>query len=117
MLARIGIILGIAASIATILGFLFGGSSPPTPPSPPVGSGSAAIGGSLPSPYPAQVQQQWLNDCEQRNNTSVSFCQCELSYFEQHASYQVFEQEYGNSNPGVPPAQLANVSSSCGSNL
>jgi hypothetical protein len=82
--------------------------SPATPnPRPP-------IPGSSPTPYPTDVQQAWLSACEQRNNTSVSLCQCELTYFEQHASLQVFEQDYGQVQPGTIPPHYADVVNVCG---
>ncbi len=118
MLTRIGLILGIAASVAAVLTFIFTYVTPspgqnPSPTSATTTSGGSGTGNA----YPPQAQEDWLNACEQRNGTTVSFCQCELSYFEQHATYTVFEQEYGNGIPGVPPAQMANAANSCGSNL
>lgn len=120
MLTRIGLILGIGASVVAILTFIFTYGHPSTgvsqPPNSPTATGSGT-GTGTGNAYPPQAQQDWLNACEQTSNATVAYCQCELSYFEQHASYQVFEQEYGNMPPGVPPPQMANASNSCGSNL
>jgi hypothetical protein len=58
------------------------------------------------NPFPAAVQQQWLNDCEGRTFNTVSKCQCELSYFEQHATAQQFAQDYGAMPPGVAPPEF-----------
>jgi hypothetical protein len=57
--------------------------------------------------YPAAVQQGWLNDCESRSFNTIPKCQCELSYFENHVSATVYEQDYSEMPPGVVPAQLA----------
>ena len=73
-------------------------------PSPPSASptGTATPSGSA---YPVAAQQNWLNSCA-GNKRSQSACECQLSYFEQHASYQKFEQDYSAMPPGVVPPQL-----------
>lgn len=56
-----------------------------------------------------------MTACEQRNGTSVSLCQCDLRYFEDRVSAQVFVQDSGeNGAAGVPPPQLADVINVCG---
>ena len=60
-----------------------------------------------PARYSAAVQQSWLNDCESRSFNTIPKCECELSYFEDHVSATVFEQDYSAMPPGVVPAQLA----------
>jgi hypothetical protein len=70
-----------------------GGSFTPNPPS-------------LPNPFPTAVQQQWLSDCEGRSFNTAAKCQCQLSYFEQHATAQQFEQDYGAMPPGVVPPEF-----------
>jgi hypothetical protein len=61
---------------------------------------------SPPVPFPAAVQQQWLNDCEGQSFNTPAKCQCELSYFEEHATAQQFEQDYGAMPPGVAPPEF-----------
>jgi hypothetical protein len=108
---RVGSILVALAAIVTILTFILTyvvhshNQTQPTPPSPvPSSSG--------PGPYPQSIQQGWMNDCEGNNNSQAK-CQCELSYFEQHASAQQFEQDYSAMPPGVVPPQLAGAAADC----
>ena len=61
---------------------------------------------SLPS-YPAAVQQGWLSDCESLSFNTVPRCECELSYFETHATAGQFEQDYSAMPSGVVPPELA----------
>jgi hypothetical protein len=65
--------------------------------------------------YPASVQQGWLNDCESISDNfhTVPICECELSYFENHVSAAIFEQDYGDSLPGVVPSQLDGAEAAC----
>jgi hypothetical protein len=67
-------------------------------------------------PYPAAVQQGWLNDCENSSSSfhTVPVCECELSYFENHVSAQQFEQDYGDTLPGVVPPELAGAEACMG---
>jgi hypothetical protein len=57
--------------------------------------------------YPAAVQQGWLSDCEGRSFNTVPICECELSYFEDHATAQQFENDYSQMPAGVVPPELA----------
>lgn len=93
MLTRIGLILGIAASVAAILTFIFTYVNPRPGPNPSPTSATTTNSGNGPgNAYLLAAQQDRLNACVQRNGTSLSVCQCELSYFELHASYTIFEQ-------------------------
>jgi hypothetical protein len=101
------------AAVATILTFIFtyvighhGGGGQGG------GGGGGATTPSL-TTYPAAAQQNWLSSCE-GNQDSASTCQCDLSYFEQHASYQQFEQYSGAIMPGVVPVQLDHAIEVCG---
>lgn len=66
------------------------------------------------SAYPTAAEQSWMSSCETINNNTPAICGCELSYFEQHVSYQQFEQDYGDMPPGVVPPELANVETCTG---
>lgn len=90
---------GTVITVVTIIG----AHSQPTPPGPPPVSGSSQPAYT----YPAAVQQGWLNDCESRSFNTIPKCECELSYFENHVSATVFEQDYSAMPAGVVPAQLA----------
>jgi hypothetical protein len=58
-------------------------------------------------PYPAVVQQGWLNDCESLSFNTIPKCECELTYFENRVTAQQFEQDYSAMPPGVVPPELA----------
>lgn len=64
--------------------------------------------------YPASAQQSWMSSCETRFNNTEAICSCELTYFEQHASFAQFEQDYGDMPPGVVPPELSNAESCMG---
>lgn len=102
----------IAAIIAAAaIGVWKGASHPEPTPSP--GPSSTGTQSTLNSAsYPLSVQQGWMNDCEGNNNSQAK-CQCELTYFEQHASSQQFEQDYSAMPPGVVPSQLAGAAGQC----
>jgi hypothetical protein len=116
----IGKLLATLAAIATILTFIFTYviHSPSTHSGEPGGQGgshssdqrAAQHEGSY--SYPVNLQNEWLSDCE-NNNFSVSSCQCKLSFFESHATYQQFEQDYSAMPPGVVPSQLSGASAGC----
>jgi hypothetical protein len=57
-------------------------------------------------PFPAAVQQQWLSDCEGLSFNTPAKCQCQLSYFEEHATAVQFVQDYGAMPPGVVPPEF-----------
>jgi hypothetical protein len=103
---RIAAAIGTAADIATILTFIFTHPWDPPPPEPTSPTSTTSASTILGNAYPLAAQQSWMNDCEARNN-SQSRCACELSYFEQHASYSQFQQAYGAMPPGVVPQEFS----------
>jgi hypothetical protein len=112
---RLGAVLATLAAIATILTFVFTYviHSPSSPKPNPIPNPTTPNPGPASYSYSLSVQQGWMNDCE-GNSNSVAKCQCELSYFEDRVSSQIFEQDYSAMGlPGVVPSQLAGASAEC----
>jgi hypothetical protein len=104
----IGGALSIAASIASILGYLnsASGSNTPTP--------SSSSTTSVQSTYPAGAQQEFLNQCE-GSGSSVAQCQCGLSWFESNVTLVRFQEDMAEYDQGTEPADLVEANDACNS--
>jgi hypothetical protein len=109
--------LAALGAIATILTFIFTYVLHQHTIPDGAGGGFGPKGGvsSVSHSYPAQFLSEWMSDCETSSpSASPSVCGCELSYFEQHASYRTFLQYYSGTIPGTVPAQFTGAAGQCG---
>ena len=106
--AKISGALGVAASVATILGFFAtaGGSSSPAAAPAAASSPAASVPG-----YPQNVQDNYLNGCEV--NAPVQSCQCTLDWFQANVSLARFEQDNAEAAQGQVPADLSSAIAAC----
>ena len=88
----IGGLLTGAASVASILGFL-------------ISAGGSSSSSTATSAYPQNVQDNYLNSCEQQG--SVAGCQCTLNWFQANVSLARFEADDQQAAAGTEPADLA----------
>jgi len=104
----IGGALSVAASIASILGYLssVSGSNTPTPSASPTANTQAG--------YPASTQQQFLNQCE-GTGSSVAQCQCGLAWFESNVTLTRFQADMAEYDSGTEPADLVTADDACNS--
>jgi hypothetical protein len=103
-------VLGVAASIATILTLFITLDQQPQPNNGPnTGGGSATTPANV---YPVNVQTNFLNSCEA--NGSPQVCECSLSWFEQHVTLSQFEQDETELEQGGQPADIVSVEQTCG---
>jgi hypothetical protein len=61
--------------------------------------------------YPVHVRSTFLTSCE--TNGSQAICDCTLSWFEQHVSYQQFEQDQTDVNQGSQPVDIGSAERAC----
>jgi hypothetical protein len=104
----IGGALSVAASIASILGYLSSasGSNTPTPSSSPTINQQAV--------YPSSTQQDFLSQCEGTGST-VAQCQCGLTWFESNVTLARFQTDMAEYDNGTEPADLVAADNACNS--
>lgn len=100
--------LSVAASIASILGYLnsASGTDTPTPSSSP--TTNIQVG------YPASAQQQFMSQCEGSGST-VAQCQCGLTWFESNVTLARFQADMAEYANGTEPADLVAAIDTCNS--
>jgi len=101
-------VLGVAASIATIITLFITLDQQPQPNNGPNGNNATTPANA----YPINVQSNFLNSCETTGTPSV--CQCSLSWFEQHVSLAQFEQDELDVAQGGQPVDVVSVRQTCG---
>jgi hypothetical protein len=104
--------LSVAASIASILGYLSSAGGSNNTPSPSPGSS----GGTEQSQtaFPASVQQNFLGQCE-RTGSSVAQCQCGLNWFESNVTLGRFNTDLAQIDQNLVPADLVSANEACNS--
>lgn len=106
---RVAAVLGVLASIATILTFVISLESKPSPqpqpqPQPIISVSSANTTGppnvvssnQVGSTYPASTENSFLSTCSQNSGLSTSHCQCDLNWMEANYPYSLYSAEYGS---------------------
>jgi hypothetical protein len=104
----IGGALSIAASIASILGYLNSASGSNTP------APASSQNTNVQSTYPASAQQEFLNQCEE-SGSSVALCQCGLSWFESNVTLARFQVDMAEFDQGTDPPDLESAIEACNS--
>jgi hypothetical protein len=111
-LRRNGGLLGVGASLATILTLFLtlgqqGGST--TPPDTPTSTSQASTG------YSQAVQQSYMSSCEAANGIgNASGCQCLLTWFENNISVQEFQTDLAQqADTGTVPEDATRANAAC----
>jgi hypothetical protein len=111
-LRRNGGLLGVGASLATILTlFLTVGQQGSSTPSTNATTSTSQVS----TGYTPQIEENYMSSCEDGNSSRAEGCQCLLTWFENNISFVRFENDLSEqASTGVAPEDADNANAACG---